>query len=105
MFTGGMFNACRGFNAAIGAWDTSSVTDMRWMFNACSLFNADITGWNTSAVVDMSFMMGNCLAFNRDLRPWDVSAVRARIAFAWRHAGAPFDPDFYPNFPVDDPHM
>jgi surface protein len=76
-----MFRECPAFNGKIGAWDTSSVTDMSQMFNSFSLFsvsqfNQDIGAWDTSSVTDMSFMFYLCTSFNADIGAWDTSQVK-----------------------------
>ena len=47
-----MFYYCLRYEGrGIGAWDVSSVEDMRQMFLACRVFNAAIGAWDTSAAV------------------------------------------------------
>jgi surface protein len=60
---------------AISSWDTSNVTDMRYMFRGTDSFNQDIGGWDTSNVTDMSDMFSGATAFNQDISAWDTSSV------------------------------
>ena len=57
-------------------WDTSSVTNMKYMFYRAINFNGDISRWNTSSVEDMSHMFYGAENFNQDISSWDVSSVR-----------------------------
>ena len=63
-------------------WDTSLVTDMKYMFSSKSdgtyplaLFNGDISGWDTSNVDNMAYMFRNASSFNQDISAWDTSSV------------------------------
>mgnify|MGYP000163751997 CR=1 FL=1 len=62
------------FNGDISQWDTSNVTNMRYMFWS-SKFNGDISKWNTSNVLSLGWTFSEC-AFNGDISRWDVSNVR-----------------------------
>ena len=41
------------FNAGIGGWDVSKVTNMNDMFHEAAAFDGDIGAWDTSAVTSM----------------------------------------------------
>ena len=74
-----MFERCPEFDAALGAWDTSSVTTMTYMFYECRAFEgAGITSWDTSSVRCMECTFLGCHRFNEDLRGWNVSRVTDR---------------------------
>ena len=62
------------FNADIGDWDTSKVTDMNSMLYSTDSFNQDIGSWDTSSVTNMSYMF-QYTPFNRDIGNWDTSNV------------------------------
>lgn len=63
------------FNAPIGAWDTSSVTNMDEMFRQADVFNQDIREWDVSNVIAMRSMFHSAASFNQPLDMWDVSKV------------------------------
>ena len=67
------------FNDDIGAWDTSSVTNMFGMFGDNSQFNQDISGWDTARVTTMAGMFYSARKFNQPLQSWDVSGLTGFI--------------------------
>ena len=79
------------FNQDIGGWDTSLVTDMRYMFYEADAFNQDIGGWDTSSVTDMRYMFLGAAAFDQDIGDWDTSSV-TNMNGMFRDTGA-FDQD------------
>lgn len=62
------------FNADLSAWDTSSVTNMRWMFKNCRSLKSDLSKWDTSKVEDFSEMF-QANPITSDLGKWDVSSA------------------------------
>lgn len=72
-----MFRECSSLNgpANIGGWNTSAVTDMRFLFTGATMFNQNIGSWNTSAVTDMGRMFSGASAFNQNIGGWNTSAV------------------------------
>jgi serine/threonine protein kinase len=75
------FDRAISFNqASIGDWDTSNVRDMVNLFYGAESFNqASIGAWDTSAVTDFSFMFFRTSSFNQfTIEQWDVSAALTR---------------------------
>ena len=79
-----MFQGANNFNQPINTWtggdgkvrwETSNVTDMRYMFNGATNFNQELTGWNTSKVRFMQHMFNGATTFNRDIGMWDVKTA------------------------------
>ena len=73
-----MFYNADYFNkGGIASWDTSSVTNMQYMFanTGASGFNQPIGNWDVSSVTNMSYMFRSSVAFNQDLNSWDTSSV------------------------------
>ncbi|TAG93372.1 MAG: BspA family leucine-rich repeat surface protein, partial [Bacteroidetes bacterium] len=72
-----MFQGCIAFtgNASMNNWNTSTVTNMRFMFANTSAFNQNIDAWNTSAVTNMQAMFSSAIAFNQNIGNWNTSAV------------------------------
>ena len=59
----------------ISTWDTSEVTDMRFLFRGFNEFNGDVSNWNLSQVKNMRYMFLGCKKFNQAIRQWNVSQV------------------------------
>ena len=70
-----MFHYATAFNQDISKWDVSKVTDMTRMFRLANAFNQDIGDWDTGSVTDMSFMFEYAKSFDQDISGWDVSNV------------------------------
>ena len=51
----------------IASWDTSEITDMRWLFENKVAFNGDVSRWDVSSVTNMFEMFGGATSFNGDL--------------------------------------
>jgi surface protein len=59
----------------IDTWDTSQVTNMRYVFYGKKNINPDIRKWRVESVVDMKSMFQSTNSFNIDLSGWIVSSV------------------------------
>ena len=55
----------------ISNWDTSEVTDMKFLFENAKDFNDDIGRWDTSNVTNMNGMFYWAESFNQDIGDWD----------------------------------
>ena len=64
-----------GFNQDLSGWDTSSVTSFESMFYQAGSFNSDLDSWNTSSVTNMASMFEEARKFNGSISTWDTSSV------------------------------
>ena len=68
----------QGPDADLNFIDTSMITDMSFLFcdvNMPVIRNIKINEWDTSNVTNMKYMFVFCTKFNCDLGDWDVSSV------------------------------
>ena len=72
MFYGSTNNSSP-FNQDLSSWDVSNVTHMNDMFAYGSFNNSSITGWNTSSLTDIRYMFQANTGFNQPIGSWDVS--------------------------------
>ena len=63
----------------ISNWNTSKVTNMKYLFRECKYFNEDIGSWDVSKVNNMEGMFYEARSFNNagsnSMERWDVSSV------------------------------
>ena len=79
-FTEPHLSICR-----IGAWNTSSVTDVHSMFYNAAAFNQDIGGWDMSLVKNMSHMFdGARHLLIWHIGAWNTSSVRDVTYDVWQ---------------------
>jgi surface protein len=75
MFLGAaIFNQYIGYNLGTGAWNVSTVENMKLMFSEATNFNRDISNWNVGNVRTMNSMFTTAISFNRNIRRWSVNA-------------------------------
>ena len=85
--TDAMFSRCTNFNADIGNWDVSGITNMARMFREASAFNQDLNTWDVSQVRNMSSMFERATAFNSNIESWNTEQVE-NIEQMFRNANA-----------------
>ena len=77
------------FNQDISSWNTSKVTDMRYMFKEATAFYQDITGWTTTSLTTSTGMFTGATAWLDRVQRGDgtgTSAARSAsgsISRAW----------------------
>merc|ERR1719149_596334 len=76
-----MFYAATAFNADLGAWDVSQVTNMARMFEETAAFNSDLSAWDVSKVTYMQYMFYSATAFNAPLDWCVLSTVNTLDMF------------------------
>jgi surface protein len=59
----------------IDTWDTSQVTNMKWVFYNKKNINPDVRKWRVESVENMQGMFQSADSFNIDLSGWIVSSV------------------------------
>ena len=81
------YDCAAGKHGAIGNWDVTAVTDMRYVFYGnkdnkqghyvlyAESFNGDISKWDVSRVTNMLGMFAYAKRFNGDISKWSVSRV------------------------------
>jgi surface protein len=78
-----MFEGNTGINQPIGAWDTSSVTDIRNMFFKATAFEQDLSNWVVTGVTSAgNFMRDITLSttnYDRTLSGWSSQAVQSGV--------------------------
>jgi surface protein len=63
------------FNANIGFWDVSNVTNMDGMFFNATDFNQNISQWDVSKVDNMGSLFKNASSFDQDISKWNTGNV------------------------------
>jgi surface protein len=77
-FNGMFWNATAFSGSNIGSWTFSAAPkSMAFMFKGASKFNASIGSWNMTSVTDTTSMLEGAVAFNQDLNGWNTSSITA----------------------------
>ena len=64
-----MFVGASAFNQPLETWNTSRVTDMKYMFHNAIAFNQPLEAWDTDRVEEMEYMFIGATAFNLNQQP------------------------------------
>jgi len=75
----GVFN--NGGSPSISGWVFGNATTFSNMFKNQVLFNQPIGPWDTSKITDIRFMLDNCDAFDQDLSNWVVTGITIATSF------------------------
>ena len=67
----------------VGAWNTSSATDMRYMFYNAAVFNQHVESWDTRNVTSMFYMFNVASLFNNGCASGDQSCPMTQSVGAW----------------------
>lgn len=72
-----MFYGCANVNPDTSDWDSSLVTDMKYMFSYTDKADPDVSNWNTSNVTGRGFegMFYTASVANPDVSNWDTSGA------------------------------
>jgi len=78
-YVNGVFN--NGGSPSISGWVFGNATTFSNMFTNQVLFNQPIGPWDTSKITDIRFMLYNCDAFDQDLSNWVVTGITIATSF------------------------
>lgn len=70
-----MFLGAEAFNQPVDSFEMSSVRVTAGMFAGAAAFNQEVEDWTMSSVERMDGMFGGALVFNQSVNGWDTSSV------------------------------